>query len=289
MEYRIGINQGDVLFDADRIYGDAVNVAARLEGICPPGGICISGKVFDEVRGRLEVQYEDIGEQRLKNIAAPVRVYRIRVSGAVPEPSKSPRQVWLPRSMWMMTAVASIVFGIGLAWSSLSPNQLPEPSRSTARALPANAGHDATPSIAAVSGGTIESSQQPSLLQNVTDTPTQTVRTLPSREWAAAPQTVRHSHDGTWEFVLSGGTYCPVKRRTFRLVAQGGTIISPAGRNLGTVNLDGSLRFSAPTPVVPGVMVDFHGRLVGDVGSGTYRSVLGLCEGTYRVQLVERL
>jgi hypothetical protein len=203
--------------------------------------------VFDEVRGRLEVQYEDIGEQRLKNIAAPVRAYRIGVSGAVPDPSKSSRQAWLPRSMWMMTAVASVVFGISLAWSSLSPNQPTEPSR------------------------------------------TQTVGTLPSPEWAAAPQTVRHPHDGTWELVLSGGTYCPVKRRTFRLVAQGGTIISPAGRNLGTVNLDGSLRFSAPTPVVPGVMVDFHGRLVGDVGSGTYRSVLGLCEGTYRVQLVERL
>ena len=63
MQFRIGINQGDVLFDEERIYGDGINIAARLEGICEPGGICISGKVYEEIKGRFEIHYEDIGDQ----------------------------------------------------------------------------------------------------------------------------------------------------------------------------------------------------------------------------------
>src|SRR5262247_447223 len=69
MEFRIGINLGDVIYDSDRIFGDGVNVAARLEGIAEPGGICVSGLVHDQVRGRLDCAFEDIGEQSLKNIA----------------------------------------------------------------------------------------------------------------------------------------------------------------------------------------------------------------------------
>lgn len=80
MHFRIGINQGDVVFDDTRLYGDGVNVAARLEAIAEPGGICLSGKVFDEVRGKVEVQFTDIGEQQLKNIAEPVRAYRVGAS-----------------------------------------------------------------------------------------------------------------------------------------------------------------------------------------------------------------
>jgi class 3 adenylate cyclase len=74
MKFRIGINQGDVVFDDTRLYGDGVNVAARLEAIAEPGRICVSGKVFDEVRGKIDVEFANMGEQRLKNIAEPVRV-----------------------------------------------------------------------------------------------------------------------------------------------------------------------------------------------------------------------
>ena len=77
MKFRIGINQGDVLFDDTRLYGDGVNVAARLEAIAEPGVICVSGKVFDEVRNKIDVEFADMGEQRLKNITEPVRVYRV--------------------------------------------------------------------------------------------------------------------------------------------------------------------------------------------------------------------
>src|SRR5438105_2896204 len=67
MQYRIGINLGDVVYDETRIYGDGVNVAARLEGIARPGGICLSSKVYEDVRGKVQLAYEDMGEQQLKN------------------------------------------------------------------------------------------------------------------------------------------------------------------------------------------------------------------------------
>jgi TolB-like protein/class 3 adenylate cyclase/Tfp pilus assembly protein PilF len=75
--FRIGINLGDVIIDGDDIYGDGINVAARLEGIAVPGGVCISGTVFDHVRGKLDAGFEDLGLQKVKNIAEPVRVYRV--------------------------------------------------------------------------------------------------------------------------------------------------------------------------------------------------------------------
>ncbi len=76
LEFRIGINLGDVLVDGDDIHGDGVNVAARLEGLAQPGGICISGTVFDQVDGKLEIGFENLGEREVKNITKPVRVYR---------------------------------------------------------------------------------------------------------------------------------------------------------------------------------------------------------------------
>ena len=73
--YRIGVNLGDVLIEGDDIFGDGVNVAARLEGICEPGGVCASGSVYEQVQGRVSADFSDLGEQSLKNIARRVRVY----------------------------------------------------------------------------------------------------------------------------------------------------------------------------------------------------------------------
>jgi adenylate cyclase len=87
MVFRIGINQGDVVFDDARIYGDGVNIAARLEGIAEPGGICISGKVYAEIVGKVEAAVHDLGPQHLKNIATPVQVYRIVRTGSSPVPA----------------------------------------------------------------------------------------------------------------------------------------------------------------------------------------------------------
>lgn len=79
MQFRIGVNIGDVIYDEVRIYGDGVNVAARLEALAEPGEIYISGTVFDQVKGKLNLSFDDLGSQQVKNIAQPVRVCRVRL------------------------------------------------------------------------------------------------------------------------------------------------------------------------------------------------------------------
>jgi TolB-like protein/class 3 adenylate cyclase len=105
IEFRIGIHQGDIVVEDGDIFGDGVNVAARLEALAEPGGICVSARVQEDAAGRLDLSFDDLGEQSLKNIARPVRVYRVRdlaskspsapVSSALPLPDK-PSLVVLP-------------------------------------------------------------------------------------------------------------------------------------------------------------------------------------------------
>jgi class 3 adenylate cyclase len=91
MLFRIGINLGDILIEGEDILGDGVNIAARLEGIAEPGGICISSSAYDQVRGKVAVEFADMGDQELKNIARPVRAYRIDIRNANgPEHARSP-------------------------------------------------------------------------------------------------------------------------------------------------------------------------------------------------------
>ena len=80
IEFRIGINVGDIVIDGDDILGDGVNIAARLEGLAEPGGVLVSRAVRDQVRDRLELAFEDLGERELKNIARPVRIYRVQIA-----------------------------------------------------------------------------------------------------------------------------------------------------------------------------------------------------------------
>jgi len=80
MEYRIGINLGDVIIEKGRIYGDGVNIAARLEGLAEAGGVCVSGTVYDQIESKLVFTYEFLGEKAVKNIRKPVRVYRIKLN-----------------------------------------------------------------------------------------------------------------------------------------------------------------------------------------------------------------
>jgi adenylate cyclase len=87
IDFRVGINLGDVVIDGDDIHGDGVNVAARLETMAEPGGICISGAVYEQVRDRLDVPFRDLGEQPVKNIDRPVRVWQWTADGAPSRPS----------------------------------------------------------------------------------------------------------------------------------------------------------------------------------------------------------
>jgi TolB-like protein/class 3 adenylate cyclase len=84
IELRIGVNIGDIIVDADDIYGDGVNIAARIEALARPGSICLSEHTYQQVKGKLSLAVQDMGEQRLKNIALPVRVYAVRLDGDVP-------------------------------------------------------------------------------------------------------------------------------------------------------------------------------------------------------------
>jgi class 3 adenylate cyclase len=82
IELRIGINLGDVIVEGDDLYGDGVNIAARIEALADAGGVFVSNTVHDQVRDRLPFVFEDLGEQQVKNIGRPVRVYRVRDAGA---------------------------------------------------------------------------------------------------------------------------------------------------------------------------------------------------------------
>ena len=101
MQFRIGINLGDVVQEEERIYGDGINIAARVEGLAEGGGICISGAVYDSIKNKLSLSYESLGEHTVKNITEPVRVYRMRVG---PEAAVKPR----PRR-WHKPALAALV------------------------------------------------------------------------------------------------------------------------------------------------------------------------------------
>ena len=122
--YRIGVNLGDVLIEGDDILGDGVNIAARLEGICEPGGVLISGAAYDHVRGRIDAEIVDLGEKQLKNIARPVRAYSVAVGGPTqPTPaavSKSGATHRRAVSLLLPAALGVVaVAGAAGAWDAL--------------------------------------------------------------------------------------------------------------------------------------------------------------------------
>jgi TolB-like protein/class 3 adenylate cyclase len=97
IEFRIGINLGDIIIDGDDIFGDGVNVAARLEALAEPGGICVNRVVRDQVRDKLDIAFEDLGEQQVKNLARPVRAFRVVAEyEPLPEPFAPPPALALP-------------------------------------------------------------------------------------------------------------------------------------------------------------------------------------------------
>src|SRR5215467_10712369 len=100
MQFRLGINLGDVIPDGERIYGDGVNIAARLQSLAEAGGICVSGTVYDQVVTKLPLTYKFLGQQTVKNIARPVRVYRVQ---AVAGPTDLKGRLWYRLGAWSRT------------------------------------------------------------------------------------------------------------------------------------------------------------------------------------------
>src|SRR5512136_2312889 len=133
MEFRIGVNLGDVIEDGEQILGDGVNIAARLESLSDAGGICISGTAFDQVENKLSLGYKYLGDQTVKNIAKPVRVYRVlmepEVAGKViGEKQAKPRQ-WQMATMGLVIGLIVVVAAI-VIWKLYAP-PAPQPETGT--------------------------------------------------------------------------------------------------------------------------------------------------------------
>jgi adenylate cyclase len=137
MEFRVGVHLGDVAIEGERVYGDGVNIAARLEGLADPGGICISGNVYDLVQSKTDLGYDDIGEQSVKNIPKPVRAYRVRMEAvaATPEVESRPTRRIGP--------VVAVVLGVGAVAAALwgvylrpTPVETPGPTEAVGLELP---------------------------------------------------------------------------------------------------------------------------------------------------------
>ncbi len=129
MEWRIGINIGDVIVEGDDLYGDGINIASRLEGLAEPGGICISREVFTQVKNKVDLGFESLGEQRVKNITEPVLVFRVEFSpGATIRRSEERPQTRWWRSIALPAAVAAaVVIGAFGAWTYFGDSYAPQP------------------------------------------------------------------------------------------------------------------------------------------------------------------
>lgn len=130
LQFRIGVNLGDVIVEGNDILGDGVNVASRLEGIAEPGGICIASSVFDQISGKLNLGFDDMGERALKNISRPVRVYRVGGAASVPRPAvkavpapKPSRTGWIVAGGVTVIALAVVAFNISQRRDDAPPPQ----------------------------------------------------------------------------------------------------------------------------------------------------------------------
>jgi TolB-like protein/class 3 adenylate cyclase len=110
LQFRIGINLGDVIVETDTIYGDGVNIAARLQALAQPGGIFVSGSVHEQVRNKLDLRYGDLGLQRVKNIAKPVRVFSVATADGAPMRRNIPRAVWAGAGALVLIVAAALAW-----------------------------------------------------------------------------------------------------------------------------------------------------------------------------------
>ena len=138
MQFRIGINLGDVIVEGDRLYGDGVNIAARLEGLAEGGGVCLSGTAYDQVEGKLAAGYDFLGEHAVKNIARPVRVYRLRPDGVSTraKPRANRRRMAAGTAVVLLLIFAAGGWAGWRWWQGAAASALPLPDRPSVAVLP---------------------------------------------------------------------------------------------------------------------------------------------------------
>ena len=150
LELRIGVNLGDVIVDGDDIFGDGVNIAARLEALAQPGTVCISQTVFDQVRNKLDLDYRPLGAHRVKNIAEPIRAYAVGLPVVAPRPRKGWRPLAAAAGAAALAAAGLFawVFYAGVGWERIGLSAATKPVEVAGLAAPARlAGR---PSVAAL-------------------------------------------------------------------------------------------------------------------------------------------
>jgi len=140
MEFRIGINLGDVIEDDGRIYGDGVNIAARVESMSEAGGICISGIAYDQVANKLGLEYENLGEHQVKNISRPIRIYRVlsfpgAAAHRVIQAKETVRRRWFKISVSITAALVAAVLLLGI-WLYYNRRPIVEPASEAKMAFP---------------------------------------------------------------------------------------------------------------------------------------------------------
>ena len=122
IEFRIGVNVGDIIIEGPDIFGDGVNVAARLQALAEPGGICVSGRVQEDVQGKMDIALVDWGEHKLKNIARPVRAYRLRVDGrSGAQLTRGRAGLLAAMAVTLALAAGSVWLGVTSEWKSIGP------------------------------------------------------------------------------------------------------------------------------------------------------------------------
>jgi adenylate cyclase len=202
--FRVGVNLGDVIIDGDDIYGDGVNIAARLEALAEPGGICVSRVVRDQIRDKLPYPFEDMGEQSVKNIARPVRVYALPAAAVAstplvavpPQPGPAHRGISPHRAAIVASVVAVMGIGIAAWWAWPQGNSPMVSVRAPAAASPQ------IPPVA--------STPAPRLSMVVKVRPALLTRmcTPPNRDSAIA---TTRSQSAGWRRSATSGRICPAK------------------------------------------------------------------------------
>jgi class 3 adenylate cyclase len=259
MDFRIGINVGDVLVDGGNLYGDGVNVAARLEGIAAAGSICISGSVYALVKNKLSYRFEDMGPQTVKNLPEPVPAFRLTSGEGAPRKRQGGRGLITAGAivvLLLLVAGAALWEFRAQLWSSTA--QVPAP----------------TP--------TAHNEKAPASVSARVEGPATTLK-------AALPPTGLKAFDGLWEFQLTGSEACTIKTLTFQRKILNGVVMAPNGKALGSISENGQFHARNPSLLNRSVMVESEGTIGGETGEGSYRAIGTPCHGSYKIRLLVRL
>jgi adenylate cyclase len=286
MEFRIGINLGDVIVDGEQIYGDGVNVAARVEGLAEPGGICISGTVREHLGNKLALNYENLGQQSVKNIAEPVRVFRVLPDSGAATPRRKIHEVvrkYVRPRVFLIAGLAIIAATVmlvqHLSLHPPAPSASIPPPRSTATALPDR------PSIVVLPFANMSSDHdQEYFSDGITDDLITSLSRVPNLFVIARTSTVVYkgkpakvqdiSHELGVQYVLEGSVRKAAD--TVRITAQ--LVDALSGDHLWTAHYDRPLRdiFALQDEIVQKIVTTLKLRLSVD----EYQALVGLGQHT---------